>query len=223
MIPGRSDVDAVLFDWDGTLVNSADVSFRCFESVFGGYGIAFDRAAYAATYSPNWNRTYTAVGLPEDRWSEADARWVESYCRETIPLIEGARHAVGRLTKAGLTVALVTSGDRGRVERELAAHGLDRVFGVVVCGPDTAQKKPHPEALLLALERLGVPPGRAVYVGDSPEDVEMARNAGAWSIGVPGGFPNAAALERSRPDLLAASLADVVNALIGPREPGSAG
>lgn len=221
MIPGRSDVDAVLFDWDGTLVNSADVSFRCFESVFGGYGIAFDRAAYAATYSPNWNRTYTAVGLPEDRWSEADARWVESYCRETIPLIEGARHAVGRLTKAGLTVALVTSGDRGRVERELAAHGLDRVFGVVVCGPDTAQKKPHPEALLLALERLGVPPGRAVYVGDSPEDVEMARNAGAWSIGVPGGFPNAAALERSRPDLLAASLADAVDALIG--EPGSAG
>jgi HAD superfamily hydrolase (TIGR01509 family) len=214
VIPDRSQIDAVLFDWDGTLVNSADVSFRCFESVFGGYGIAFDRAAYAATYSPNWHRTYTAVGLPEDRWSEADARWVESYCRETIPLIEGARHAVGRLSAGGLTVALVTSGDRVRVARELAAHGLDRVFGVVVCGPDTVHKKPHPEALLLALERLGVPPRRAVYVGDSPEDVEMARNAGAWSIGVPGAFPNAAALARSRPDLLAASLDDAVDALI---------
>jgi len=217
--PDRSQIDAVLFDWDGTLVNSADVSFRCFESVFGGYGIAFDRAAFAATYSPNWHRTYTAVGLPEDRWSEADARWVEGYGRETIPLIEGARHAVFRLARAGLTLGLVTSGDRGRVVRELAAHGLDRVFGVVVCGPDTAHKKPHPEALLLALQRLGVPPGRALYVGDSPEDVEMARNAGAWSIGVPGGFPNAAALESSRPDLLAASLAEAVDALIG----GSAG
>jgi phosphoglycolate phosphatase-like HAD superfamily hydrolase len=75
---------------------------------------------------------------------------------------------------------------------------------------------PHPEALLLALERLGVPPGRGVYVGDSPEDVEMARNAGTWSIGVPGGFPNAAALERSRPDLFVAGLADAVDALIGP-------
>lgn len=215
MTPDRSRIDAVLFDWDGTLVNSAEVSFRCFESVFGGYGIPFDRAAYAATYSPNWHRTYTAVGLPEDRWSEADARWVEGYGLEAIPLIEGARDAVDRLARAGLTLGLVTSGDRGRVMRELSAHGLDRVFRVVVCGPDTAHKKPHPEALLLALQRLGVPPGRAVYVGDSPEDVEMARNAGTWSIGVPGGFPNAAALERSRPDLLAASLADAVDALIG--------
>lgn len=221
MIPPRADIDGVLFDWDGTLVNSAEVSFRCFDSLFRGYGIAFDREVHAATYSPNWHRTYTAVGLPEERWSEADARWVESYGRETIPLIEGARDAVGRLIAAGLAVALVTSGDRGRVVRELAAHGLDRVFGVVVCGPDTAHKKPHPEALLLALERLRVPPGRAVYVGDSPEDVEMARNAGAWSIGIPGGFPNAAALERSRPDLLATTLAVAVDALI--LRPGSAG
>ena len=210
-----SRIDAVLFDWDGTLVNSAEASFRCFESVFGGYGIAFDRQTYAATYSPNWHRTYIAVGLPEDRWSEADARWVEGYCREAIPLIDGARDAVRRLAEAGFTVALVTSGDRVRVERELAAHGIAHVFAAVVCGPDTTHKKPHPEALLLALRRLGIPSGRAVYVGDSPEDVEMARSAGAWSIGIPGGFPNVAALERSRPDLFAAGLAQAVDALVG--------
>jgi HAD superfamily hydrolase (TIGR01509 family) len=215
VIPGRAHIDAVLFDWDGTLVHSADVSFRCFETVLGGYGIAFDRAAYAATYSPNWHRTYTAVGLPREHWSDADARWVERYGSEAVPLIEGARAALDRLTGAGLTVALVTSGDRVRVERELILHGLDRIFGVVVCGPDTVNKKPHPEALLLALVRLAVPPGRAVYVGDSPEDVEMARNAGAWSVGVPGGFPNVLALERSRPDVLAPRLADAVEAILG--------
>ena len=215
MIPARESIDAVLFDWDGTLVNSAEASFRCFESVFAGYGIPFDRAAYAATYSPNWQRTYVAVGLPKERWAEADDRWVQGYCRETIPLIDGAFDAVGRLVKAGITVGLVTSGDRVRVERELVAHGLDRVFRVVVCGPDTVNKKPHPEALLLALGRLGVAPARTVYVGDSPEDVEMARNAGAWSIGIPGGFPNVDALERSRPDLLSPSLAAAVDALVG--------
>lgn len=214
-LPGRAQVDAVLFDWDGTLVRSAEVSFRCYESVLASYGIAFDRATYAATYSPDWRRTYTAVGLPPERWSEADALWVERYGRETAPLVEGARPAVDRLAAAGLAVGLVTSGDRARVERELAAHGLDRVLGVVVCGTDTANRKPHPEAMLLALGRLGVPPPRAVYVGDSPEDVEMARRAGAWSIGVPGGFPNVEALKRSRPDLLAATLAAAVDALIG--------
>jgi HAD superfamily hydrolase (TIGR01549 family) len=217
MIPPREEIDAVLFDWDGTLVNSAEVSFRCFESVFSGYGIAFDRATYAATYSPNWHRTYVAVGLPRERWTEADDRWVEGYCRETIPLLEGALDAVHRLKKAGLEVGLVTSGDRVRVERELAAHGLDGILGVVVCGPDTVNKKPHPEPLLRALGRLGVPPSRAVYVGDSPEDVEMARNAGAWSIGIPGGFPNVDALEASRPDLMAGSLAIAIAAIIDPR------
>jgi HAD superfamily hydrolase (TIGR01549 family) len=216
VIPPRPEIDAVLFDWDGTLVNSADVSFRCFESVFAGYGIAFDRSAYASTYSPNWHRTYTAVGLPPESWSEADARWVEGYCRETIPLIEGARLAVDRLTAAGLAVAIVTSGDRVRVERELVAHGLDQIFRVLVCGPDTVNKKPHPEALLLALARLDVSPRRAVYVGDSPEDIEMARAGGAWSVGVPGGFPNVEALARSRPDLLAPRLADAVDAIVGP-------
>ena len=223
MIPDRGALDAVLFDWDGTLVDSADVSFRCYQAVFGGYGIPFDRDTYAATYSPNWQRTYTAVGLPEERWEEADGRWVEGYCRETIPLVDGARDAVERLAAAGLGQGLVTSGDRTRVERELAAHDLARYFPVLVCGSDKVAKKPDPEALMLALGRLGVAPRRAAYVGDSPEDVEMARNAGVWSVGIPGGFPNAAALERSRPDLFAPRLADAVDTLIGASRPRSGG
>ena len=221
MIPPRAGMDGVLFDWDGTLVDSAEASFRCYESVFGGYGIRFDRETYAATYSPNWHRTYTAVGLPEDRWAEADARWVEGYCREEIPLLPGARECIERLAGAGCAPGLVTSGDRTRVVRELEHHGLARHFAAIVCGSDGVAKKPHPEALLRALERMGIAPARAVYVGDSPEDVEMARNAGTAAIGIPGGFPNAAALERSRPDLLARTLAEAADALIGSARPGS--
>ena len=210
-------VDAILYDWDGTLVDSAEQSFRCYEELFSGYGIRFDRDAYAATYSPNWHRTYVAVGLPEDRWAEADARWVERYGRDAIPLVAGAEAAIARAAAAGLAQGLVTSGDRARVERELRAHGLAVRFAAVVCGSDPVRKKPDPEALLLALERMGVSPARAAYVGDSPEDVEMAKRAGARSIGIPGGFPNREALVRSRPDLLAPSLSDALDALIAAR------
>ena len=212
-------VEAVLYDWDGTLVDSAEASFRCYEETFASYGIRFDRDAYAATYSPNWHRTYVAVGLPEDRWAEADARWVEGYCRRSIPLVEGAREAIARVAAAGLAQGLVTSGDRGRVERELAAHGIAGHFGAVVCGSDAVEKKPHPQALLLALGRMGVPPARAAYVGDSPEDVEMARRAGALSVGIPGGFPNRPALLQARPDVMAERLADAVDALIRAARP----
>jgi phosphoglycolate phosphatase len=222
MIQARQAVDAVLYDWDGTLVNSADASFRCYREVFGRFGIPFDRDAYAATYAPNGQRTYTAVGLPRERWEEADRLWIEGYGRESIPLIDGVRGAVERVARAGLRQGLVTSGDRGRVERELLAHGLAGFFGAVVCGSDPVEKKPHPQALNLALQQLGVPAARAVYVGDSPEDVEMARRAGVWSVGIPGGFPNAEALERSRPDLFAPSLAEAVAAVIAAAR-GSAG
>ena len=57
---------AVLFDWDGTLVNSAETSFRAYVGLFRELGIAFDREEYRRTYSPNWHRTYEALGLPRN-------------------------------------------------------------------------------------------------------------------------------------------------------------
>ena len=84
------------------------------------FGIAFDRDAYAATYSPNWHRTYTAVGLPEDRWAEADARWVEA-----IPA--GARAAgAGGDGSAGPPAGAAVSRGRRHQRRPRAGRRRDR-------------------------------------------------------------------------------------------------
>lgn len=206
---------AVLWDWDGTLVDSAEASYRCYVRLFDSYGIGFDRVLFSRTYSPNWHRTYEAVGLAPDRWPEADQRWLDHYCAEESRLVPGAREALARLDEAGVAQGIVTSGDRTRVSRELAGLGVDRFFETVVFGGDTENRKPHPEALLLALERMVVAPDRAAYVGDSPEDVEMARAAGVRAVGVPGGFPNREALAASRPDLLAPDVLAAVKALVG--------
>jgi HAD superfamily hydrolase (TIGR01509 family) len=205
---------AVLFDWDGTLLDSADASYRCYVRLFDSYGIGFDRALFGRTYSPNWHRTYEAVGLDPARWPEADQRWLEHYCTEETRLVPGAREALSRLDEAGILQAVVTSGDRSRVSRELAGLDVERYFRTVVFGGDARHRKPHPEALLLALDRMAVAPERAAYVGDSPEDVEMARAAGVRAVGVPGGFPNREALAASRPDVLAADVLAAVNLLV---------
>ena len=55
---------AVLFDWDGTIVDSAEASFRCYVRLFESYRIPFDRERFQRTYSPDWYRTYTTLGLP---------------------------------------------------------------------------------------------------------------------------------------------------------------
>ena len=133
----------------------------------------------------------------------------------------GAAEALGILERAGVTAALVTSGSRVRVERELDHFGIRKAFAELVCGEDAVRKKPDPEALHLGLRRLGIPAAAAAYVGDSPEDIAMARSAGVFSVGVEGGFPNAEALRAEKPDLIADNLLEAARALIGDRGPTS--
>jgi HAD superfamily hydrolase (TIGR01509 family) len=152
--------------------------------------------------------------LPEGRWSEADARWLELYGDEEPALLPGAAEALARLREGGLALGVVTSGSRARVEGELSRFRLDTIFGTLVCAEDSDRKKPDPEPLRLGLERLAVSARRAACVGDSPEDVEMARAAGVFSVGVPGGFPNRGALRSARPDLWADALSEAAERLL---------
>mgnify|MGYP003291207148 CR=1 FL=1 len=87
--PRPANIRAVLFDWDGTLVNSAEASFRCYDRLFRNFDIAYDRSVFERTYSPDWYRTYRTLGLPEERWSEADAAWLALYALEKCELFDG--------------------------------------------------------------------------------------------------------------------------------------
>src|SRR5574340_1418510 len=204
---------AVLFDWDGTLVDSADKSYRCYVQVFAEHGIRFDQATFQRTYSPDWYRTYQDIGLPREVWDRADRRWIECYETEPSRLLPQALGSLERLAEHGMILGLVSSGDRSRVRREASNLEVSRFFAATVCGGETERRKPDPEPLLAALARLGIAPAQAAYVGDSPEDVQMARSAGVFSVGIPGGFPNREALAAAAPDLLAPSLEAAVSTL----------
>ena len=203
---------AILFDWDGTLVDTAEASYRCYVRMFDSFGIPFDRDVYARTYSPNWYHTFRSVGLAEERWNEADARWLAHFAEETIELIDGVRETLSLLGDRGVAAGVVTSGGRDRVTREMLGYGLR--FAECVFGSDVRNGKPHPEALELCLSRLGVEPDDAAYVGDSPEDVAMARAAGVVAVAVPGGYPNRDALIDAAPDILAPTVLDAVRSLV---------
>jgi pyrophosphatase PpaX len=215
-----SALRAVLFDWDGTLVDSAEPSFRCYARVFPEFGVPFSREDFERTYSPDWYHTYRAVGLPEEHWEAANARWLEHYAGEPPLPLPGALEALARLRAAGLRLGLVTSGSRVRVEREIQALGLGSAFEAVLCAGDYQHHKPHPEPLLLALARMDMPAAESVYVGDSPQDVLMARAAQVYAVGIPGPFPNRELLVASAPELLAPDLGHAVNALLARLGPG---
>jgi phosphoglycolate phosphatase-like HAD superfamily hydrolase len=123
---------AAVVSWSADARGLRRASYRCYVRLFDSYGIGFDRARFQSTYSPNWQRTYEAVGLAPELWNEADQRWLEHYDQERTRLVPGAREALARLEAAGVAQGVVTSGDRSRVSRELADLGVEDCFETVV-------------------------------------------------------------------------------------------
>jgi HAD superfamily hydrolase (TIGR01509 family) len=196
-IPAR----AVLFDWDGTLLNSYDADARAYVKMFRALKISWDLEDLRRHYSPNWYRVYRAARLPRALWDEADRLWSLAYEKEKPILIPGARRTLRQLERR-FTLALVTSGNRRRVRRQLRDFELAEFFAARVCCEDAPFRKPHPAPLRLALRRLRLPPEDCVYVGDAPEDVEMAHRAGVRAIAVLGPSPTRNTVHAALPDLL---------------------
>jgi HAD superfamily hydrolase (TIGR01549 family) len=208
----KNEIKGVLFDWDGTLLDSFQADSSAYLAMFSEMGITWGLDQLAQHYSPNWYDVYRAAGLPEQHWGAADTAWRKHYSGFRPKLIPGARkvlNAVGRRYK----LALVTSGDRDRVLRQLREFRLTKSFHARVCSGDTEHKKPHPGPLNFALECIGLAPAHCVYVGDSPEDVQMAKSAHVRVIGVLGPFPTEKRLRASKPDLLLTSITELPAAL----------
>jgi HAD superfamily hydrolase (TIGR01509 family) len=205
-------VEGVLFDWDGTLIDSYHADASAYMAMFKEMGISWGLEQLEKNYSPNWYHVYRAAGLPRKRWEAADRSWRSHYAKHKPKLISGARRVLTRLGNAH-HLGLVTSGDRDRVTRQLREFRLTKLFAARVCSGDTLRKKPHPEPLRLALRQMGLAPSACVYVGDAPQDVEMARRAGVRAIGVLGPFPTEKRLRAARPEFLLESLDELSGVL----------
>jgi len=209
--PKRS-VEGVLFDWDGTLVNSYYADTSAYLAMFKEMGIPWGLPELEKNYSPNWYQVYRAAGLPRKRWDDANRAWRVHYAKHRPKLVSGARRILAKVGDAH-PLGLVTSGDRDRVTRQLREFRLTRLFIARVCSGDTLRKKPHPEPLRLALRQMELHPSACVYVGDAPQDVEMARRAGVRAIGVLGPFPTEKRLRAARPEFLIESIQELPDIL----------
>jgi len=205
-------VEGVLFDWDGTLIDSYHADASAYMAMFKEMGISWGLAELEKNYSPNWYHVYRAAGLPRKRWNDADRSWRFHYAKHKPKLICGVRRVLAKLDRAHL-LGLVTSGDRDRVHRQLRQFRLTALFGARVCSGDTRRKKPHPEPLRLALRKMGLSPSACVYVGDASQDVEMAHRAGVRAIGVLGPFPTEKRLRAARPEFLLESIEELPDVL----------
>ena len=209
-MPG-SKITTLVFDWDGTLADSAQLGLTAFQKTFAELGIAFPLDIYQTSYSPNWYSTYEALGLPKEKWQIADDLWLRHYGKETASLIDGVADTLLELRRKNYRLAVVTSGSESRVCREIECSELRDVFEVVVCNEHIVKKKPDPEGLNLALRRLDSKPEESAYVGDAPEDIQMGKGANVLTVGVRSEYPSSTRVLSAGPDIYLESISELVH------------
>jgi HAD superfamily hydrolase (TIGR01549 family) len=199
---------ALLFDLDGTLLDSFPVHFAAYQATFARFGIHLTEEHFLATYSPNWLQTYETLGLPRQLWDQADEYWLET-ARQLQPVpFPGVAEALRALQEAFL-LGIVTSGSKERVLRDLKGSAIGGFFQALVTGDDVRQPKPSPEGMHLALAALGVGVDEAVYIGDTLLDLETAQAAGVRFLGIPSQF---ASLKPDTPCMQVGRFADLPRA-----------
>jgi len=205
----NTNIDTLIFDWDGTLVDSAHLGLAAFQKTFAELGVAFPLDIYEAHYSPNWYSTYTALGLSEDLWERADHLWLQHYGEETAPLIDGVGDTLSTLHAKGYRLGVVTSGSHSRVTREMELSALNGLIDVLICNEHIENKKPHPEGLEKALARMQSKPAESAYVGDAPEDIEMGKRGSVLTVGVRSNYPSSKRVLDASPDIYLETIVDL--------------
>lgn len=212
-MPAGQPITSVCFDWDGTLCDSGAASLRAFRKSLAEFGVAFTDAEYRSVYTPRWYRMYEAFRLPESCWPKADQQWLHHYREEEPGLVPGVSAVLDWLRHREMRLGIVTNGTRGRVERELARFDLQAASQAVICCEDVIEKKPHPEGLEKAFALLGCSREAGCYVGDTPEDIHMGRNAGALTVAILNEYVDESRLRESGPNLLLKAILELPGAL----------
>jgi len=218
-------VEAILFDWDGTLVDSLGAFHAANEAVMTAFGLPFDVVAYRRHYVPDWREMYRRLGVPGDRLEEANAIWETVFGADgdSVRAFPGAAPALERLRETGATLGIVTAGHREVVEPQLERTGLGGLLPVRVFGDDLAVHKPDPEPLRRALRLAGHGhrPGRSIYVGDAPTDMQMAVAVGARAVGIESVLGDPDELRAAGASEVAASVAAWVDIHLGGAAPAA--
>ena len=180
---------AVLFDVDGTLVDSTYVHTLAWWQAFRQAGYDVPMASIHRSVGMGGDRILDSL-LPGDRDSEADQEILASHAAvfatywHSLRPLDGAKDLLARCHGSGLAVALASSARDRDLEALRATIAADEYIDAATSSSDAAESKPAPDILIAALKAVGVQAGDAVYIGDAVWDIYAAGKIGVPAIGL---------------------------------------
>jgi 2-phosphoglycolate phosphatase len=217
----KLQVDAVIFDLDGTLIDSIEIYFKIVDIVFERLDLPPVSRDTIVEAVKDGDFDWDCV-LPDDVKdrknkiiSDAVEIILEIYPRmfgKDLKLIQGVERVLKTICYDGLRIGLVTSTpQQGMVHKmkPLKKAGVEKLFEAIITTDDIKNKKPAAEPLVECLRRLQVDASRSVYVGDTRVDIKAGKAAGMRTIGVLTGFDDRAALGEEKPDAIIQSVKDL--------------
>jgi phosphoglycolate phosphatase len=203
----------VVFDWDGTLIDSAGTIVECIQDASREMGLAVpdrERARHVIGLGLHDSLRHAVPELPREHYRD----FAELYRRhflareDSMSLFEGVPQLLSDLARRGHMLAVATGKSRAGLDRALAASGLSVHFSASRCADET-NPKPHPAMLLELMQELDTDPQRVLMVGDTSHDLEMARNAGVGAVAVTYGAHPEKALRALSPLACVSSVEDL--------------
>lgn len=182
---------AVLWDMDGTLLDSGEYHWLAWRDSLADEGYALAHEQFLAAFGQRNDavlRSYFGPDFPDSAieriGADKEQRYRDLVRARGIELLPGVRGWLDRLRAAGWRQAIASAAPRPNIDVIVSALGLDGVFDALVSAEDVQRGKPDPQVFLVAAERLAVPPARCIVVEDAPAGVEAGRRAGMRTIGV---------------------------------------
>jgi HAD superfamily hydrolase (TIGR01509 family) len=212
-----TQLKAILFDHDGTLVDSEPAHLRIWQSVLQMRGLELSEREYQKHFVGVPSTASAAAFIARRQLNIAapvlnaakEAATLTYLEQQAFPLMPGAQSAVAQAHALGLKCAVVTGAGPEGVQATLRHHGWGQSFDVTVSAADVAQSKPAPDVYLLALARLGLKAPEAVAIEDTATGVQSARAAGLICLAIPHAY--SAHQDFSNATHIVASLAQAMN------------
>lgn len=198
--------DTVIFDMDGTLLNTLEDLSDSVNFIMEMYGFPRRTVQEIRSFVGNGVARLIELSIPDGRSNPMYEKCLGDYrihysknMQNKTDAYEGIRELLRQLSEQNYKVAIV-SNKFDKAVKELNKVYFGEYINVAIGESDNISKKPAPDTVFKALEELGSAPDKAVYVGDSEVDVKTARNSGTTSIGVTWGFRDREVLEQEGAD-----------------------